>query len=77
MKKLLEEDSYRSNLYETPLKIIFLDFRKIEGKQSWIRKFEKVSALFLETVARRCFVKKVFLEILQYSQENTCARPSF
>ena len=28
-------------------------------------------------VVRRCSVKKVFLEILQNSQENTCARVSF
>ena len=27
-----------------------------------------------EAVARRCSIKKVFLEILQNSQENTCAR---
>ena len=26
-----------------------------------------------EAVVRRCFVKKVFLKILQNSQENTCA----
>ena len=30
-----------------------------------------------ETVARRCSVKKVFLEILQNSQENTCFKVSF
>ena len=30
-----------------------------------------------EAVAWRCSVKKVFLEILQNSQENTCARVSF
>ena len=30
-----------------------------------------------EAVARRCSVKKVFLEISQNSQENTCARASF
>ena len=30
-----------------------------------------------EAVARRCFVKKVFLEISQNSQENTCVRVSF
>ena len=30
-----------------------------------------------EAVARTCSVKKVFLEILQNSQENTCARISF
>ena len=31
----------------------------------------------LEAVVQRCSVKKVFLEILQNSQENTCARVSF
>ena len=31
----------------------------------------------LRKVARRCSVKKVLLEILQNSQENTCARVSF
>ena len=30
-----------------------------------------------EAVAQTCFVKKVFLEISQNSQENTCARVSF
>ena len=30
-----------------------------------------------EAVARRCSVKKVFLEISQNSQENTCARVPF
>ena len=30
-----------------------------------------------EAVAWKCSVKKVFLEILQNSQENTCARVSF
>ena len=30
-----------------------------------------------EAVARPCTVKKVFLEILQNSQENTCVRASF
>ena len=31
----------------------------------------------LEAVTKRCSVKKVFLEILQTSQESTCARVSF
>ena len=31
----------------------------------------------LEVVVQRCFVKKVFLEISQNSQENTCVRVSF
>ena len=30
-----------------------------------------------EAVVRSCSVKKMFLEILQNSQENTCARDSF
>ena len=30
-----------------------------------------------EAVVQRCYVKKVFLEISQNSQENTCARVSF
>ena len=30
-----------------------------------------------ETIAQWCSVKKLFLEILQNSQENTCARVSF
>ena len=31
----------------------------------------------LEAVVQRCSVKKMFLEISQHSQENTCARVSF
>ena len=48
---------------------------------------KRVTKKFLETmatiiaqkqaIARRCSVKKVFLEISQNSQENTCARVSF
>ena len=30
-----------------------------------------------ESVVRRCFLKNVFIEISQSSQENTCARVSF
>ena len=33
--------------------------------------------LFLAAVVRMCSVKKLFLEIFQNSQENTCARDSF
>ena len=33
--------------------------------------------LDIEAVAQTCSVKKVFLEISQNSQENTCARVSF
>ena len=41
-------------------------------------KFEtQVNVFDAEAVARRCSVKKVFLEISQNSQENTCARDYF
>ena len=33
--------------------------------------------IFLEAVVQTCSVKKVFLEISQNLQENTCARVSF
>ena len=33
--------------------------------------------LMSEAVPQRCFIKKVLLEILQNSQENTCTRVSF
>ena len=33
--------------------------------------------IILEAVAQSCFVKKVFLEVSQNSQENTCATVSF
>ena len=37
----------------------------------------EVLSQWAEAVARKCSVEKVFLEILQNSQENTCARVSF
>ena len=43
-------------------------------KQRLIRATKKKH---LEAVGRNCFVKKVFLAVLQNSQENTCARASF
>ena len=39
--------------------------------------FGKVTNGFPEAVIQRCSVKNVFLENLQNSQENTCARVSF
>ena len=36
-----------------------------------------IESLKTEAAAYRCSVKKMFLEILQNSQENTCARVSF
>ena len=37
----------------------------------------RCNIMITEAVVQRCSVKKVFLEILQNSQENTCARVSF
>ena len=37
----------------------------------------KTEVVATEAVVQRCSVKKVFLEISQNSQENTCARVSF
>ena len=61
--------------------LIFLIFRKC---QPWIvlnmfLSFCQIScfSFVFQAVARKCFVKKAFLEILQNSQENTCARVSF
>ena len=44
--------------------------------------FKKMQKCFLkvqrlEAVIQRCSVKKMFLEISQNSQKNTCARASF
>ena len=39
--------------------------------------FANIIEIDTETVTQWCSVKKVFLEILQNSQENTCARVSF
>ena len=40
--------------------------------------YEAEAAVYLlEAVVRRCSVKKMFLEISQNLQENTCARLSF
>ena len=36
-----------------------------------------INQSYAEAVVRRCSVEKVFLEISQNSQENTCARVSF
>ena len=49
---------------------------------SLISSFSKLPIYILifqlsESVVQRCSVKKVFLEISQNSQENTCARVSF
>ena len=45
------------------------------GYNTSIKYFSKLSDL-PEAVAQMCSIKKVFLEISQNSQENTCARVS-
>ena len=37
----------------------------------------EIAVSFLEAVAQRCSVKKVFLKMLGICRENTCARVSF
>ena len=65
--------------------IEFLVFHKKQTKSLQLKKklrpsclmFQNGQSTFQETLARRCSVKKVFLEISQNSQENICARVSF
>ena len=38
---------------------------------------QKIQTVFSEAVGQRCSIKKLFLEISQNPQENTCARVSF
>ena len=49
--------------------------KKIEN--SFMRDIFIESWIISEAVFGRCSVKKAFLEILQNSQENTCATVSF
>ena len=56
--------------------IIDQDFEK-NLSNLWRYKYEKKNSVNSEAVVRRCFVKKVLLDSLQNSQENTCARDSF
>ena len=48
-------------------------FRKFLKKSSFSKNGESLNQ-HLEAVVQRCSVRKVFLEISQNSQENTCAR---
>ena len=56
--------------------IIDQDFEK-NLSNLWRYKYEKKNSVNSEAVVRRCFVKKVLLDSLQNSQENTCASDSF
>ena len=55
--------------------IIDQDFEK-NLSNLWRYKYEK-KTVNSEAVVRRCSVKKVLLDSLQNSQENTCAGDSF
>ena len=47
------------------------------GGYSSIERIRRLIQILAQAVARRCSVKKVFLEISQNLQENICARDSF
>ena len=53
--------------------ILFVSLKMIEISIC----FNLLPSSNIETVAQRCSVKKVFLEIWQNSQENTCVRVAF
>ena len=50
---------------------------RIELHKIFKNSYHSIILYSSETVVQRCSVKKVFLEISQNSQENTCARVSF
>ena len=52
-------------------------FKKLDTLKLKIKNRNQEIVRVGSEVARRCSVKKVFLEILQNSQENTYARVSF
>ena len=54
----------------------FLANRNMQKLKRW-SSFVKSNKLISEAAVQRCSVNKVFLEISQNSQENTCARVSF
>ena len=54
------------------------DFSLLESCQLYIiAKYKASNCCKIEAAIRRCSVEKVFLKILQNSQENPCVRVSF
>ena len=54
------------------------DFSLLESCQLYITaKYKASNCCKIGAVIQRCSVKKVFLNILQNSQEDSCARVSF
>ena len=78
MGEHLDNDHKRISLTVSPRKSKNVN---LESKGS-LNRFHAQTLLFYyifypEAVVQRCSVKKVFLEVSQNSQENTCARVSF
>ena len=66
IKKPLETFNNKASYIKT--------FRLTDNFQNSRKKGKKEINLVLESVFRSCSIKKVFLEISQNLQENTCAR---
>ena len=57
--------------------IVFLNCKKLKSGAIATFKNSKIYFLIAEAATRGVLEKKVFIEILQNSQENTCDRVSF
>ena len=66
---------FRNVLSMLDICFVFCKMRKVFKKKKLMGLVEKEWCL--EAVVQSCSVKKVFIEISQNSQENTCARDSF
>ena len=76
MEKVSERNERKKKFKEKGYVASFtlgLSFSCLRGRSFFCAKVNSS----IEAVVRRCSVKKVFLEISQNSQENTCARDSF
>ena len=65
------------NSVQTLIKNFLKSVEVISGHSFQRALLSAQTGLFTEAVAERCSAEKVFLEVLQNSQENTCARVSF
>ena len=76
MKHLDEQIGYKCTHHESRNKILnIMSSDVLRKKLSDIHECQYFA--LPEAVSQRCSVKKVFIEISQNSQENTCARVSF
>ena len=76
MKKNCNIDYSSSLPYLTDVNWLYISC-KVTKTSSKSSKQDDCYLVLLEAVVKRCSVKKLFLEILQNSQENDCARISF